>query len=177
MLALVVGLGVVTAVAALLIGRGVGWRRALPGWLLVWSVLCLFVITLTPAHTSTPPIRFQELCSFDYGGPAPDGFWIVPGGQRLLNTLVFMPSGFFLVWLSAQFRRGLWWVLPGAVGLIGCSVLIETVQQKVSRLGRACDITDVVDNGVGTLVGVVIGLVVVATVGPVRRVVRRGSAS
>ena len=44
-----------------------------------------------------PAAGRQTSCSWDIGGPAPDGFWIFPGGQRLLTTLVFGPSGALLV--------------------------------------------------------------------------------
>ena len=42
----------------------------------------------------------------ELGGPAPDGFWIFAGGQRLLNTLLFVPSGILLVVAAA--RRLAW---------------------------------------------------------------------
>lgn len=161
MLVLVALSGVATGLVALAVAQRMGWRRTVPMWLLVWSLACLVVITLVPSSTATPVVVHTEVCSFDYDGPAPDGFWIIPGGQRLLNTLVFIPSGALLVWTLGQFRRGLRWVLPGLLALAGCSVAIELAQQKVSRLGRACDVTDMVDNTLGAIIGVVLGLMAV----------------
>ena len=34
----------------------------------------------------------------DIGGPAPEGFWVFTGGQRLLNTALFVPAGALLAW-------------------------------------------------------------------------------
>lgn len=171
MLALVALSGLACLVVTVVTGRRADWARAVPLGLLLWSLACLAVITLVPTSTGQPAIRFVEVCSFDYDGPAPDGFWILPGGQRFLNTLAFVPSGILLMWTLSQYRRGLWWTVPGLVALIGFSVVIELLQQKVSRLGRACDVTDMVDNGIGAVIGVATGLVVFGTWRLVRRLV------
>ena len=166
--------GVLTAITH----RRLGWDRSLGLFGLLWSVAVLFVITLVPTSgvpRYIPPELAQTRCSLDYGGPAPDGFWIIRGGQRMLNVLVFMPSGILLAWTLSRFRHGLAWLLPALAALIGCSVLIELIQLKAIQLGRACDVTDMVDNATGAVLGVLVGLVLVGIIAGVRRL-RRGSA-
>ena len=164
--------GVAVAAVACLGLRAV-LARFLPGFtawswaLLVFAVLCIGVLTLTPAY-DVPSVIYAEdrptSCSLDYGGPAPEGFWVVGGGQRLLNVAVFVPAGAFLVLALARWRAAFVLAPLGLVGLAGYSVAIELAQLEVARIDRACDVTDMVDNtlgaGVGFLVGVVLALVV-----------------
>lgn len=171
MLAVVAAASLVIGFATALVARGTGRRRAAPLGLFVWTLACLVVITIVPSTSYGVGLTPAATCSFDYDGPAPDGFWIVPGGQRLLNGLVFVPAGVLLVASCAGFRRGLRWVLPGVVLLAGTSVVIEWTQ-LVTRWGRACDITDIADNTLGALVGTGIGLVCVGAVRGTARLVR-----
>ncbi|MEZ5096555.1 MAG: hypothetical protein R2731_10795 [Nocardioides sp.] len=69
----------------------------------------------------------------DIGGPAPDGFWIFGGGQRLLNVAIFIPSGILLVLAVARWRAG--WVLAplGLAALAAYSVAIEITQLQLAR--------------------------------------------
>lgn len=165
----------VAAVASFVLG--VALRRWLPpftAWcwaLLLFSVLSVGVLTLTPAY-EVPPVIYAEnrptTCSTDYGGPSPDGFWIIGGGQRFLNVLVFVPAGMFLVLALARWRAA-WLVAPlGLLGLFAYSVGIEWAQLEVARIDRACDVTDMVDNSVGAALGFVVGLVVALAVRPWR---------
>ena len=74
----------------------------------MWSLVVLGLITLLPANGSPGIVSAEgrlDYCSWDIGGPAPDGFWIVPGGQRLLNMAVFVPSGALLVLVAARWPR------------------------------------------------------------------------
>ncbi|MBS44583.1 MAG: hypothetical protein CMH83_15750 [Nocardioides sp.] len=175
------GLDVVVAlvVATGLACAGLGWllRRRLPfttAWSvagLVWSLLVIALVTLVP--TSDPGVVSDvgrlETCSFDYGGPAPDGFWILGGTQRLLNTLVFLPSGVLLVLATARWQRFARWAVPlGLLALVGYSVGIEATQLVLARLDRRCDVTDVVDNGLGALIGVGAGVVLALVLRPWR---------
>ena len=79
------------------------------------------VLTLIPAN-GAPGIVSAEgrltTCSWDIGGPAPDGFWILPGGQRLLNAVVFVPAGALLVLVAARWR---WAWVDGSAGAGRCS--------------------------------------------------------
>jgi len=172
MLAMVLLAAAVIGLATALLALGIGWRRAAPIGLFAWTLVCLLVITIVPTSGGRSGLPIATTCSFDYGGPAPDGFWIVPGGQRLLNAVAFVPAGLLMVISCAQFRRGLRWVVPGVLLLAGTSVMIEWTQ-LVTRWGRACDITDIADNTLGALVGTGIGLAGVGIVRGVSRMVRR----
>lgn len=139
--------------------RVVGWL--LP--LLLWCLAVIAVLTLVPTSASTGWVadgaRYQQ-CSLDYDGPAPDGFWIFPGGQRLLNTVLFIPAGICLGVLATRWRA---WFLGGLLSVLllaGVSTGVEWLQLEVARLGRSCDVTDIVDNATGGLLGVLLGLVV-----------------
>lgn len=139
--------------------------------LLLWSLVVIAIVTLLPTSGSTgwvPAETRRVTCSWDYGGPAPDGFWIFSGGQRLLNTVLFVPSGALIVLAVARWRAGLV-LAPLGLVLLGCySILIEKVQLDLARLDRACDITDVVDNVTGAAIGFGIGLVMVLLLRPWR---------
>lgn len=155
---------------------------------LAWSVVVIGSVTLIPAN-GAPGIVSAEgrltTCSWDIGGPAPDGFWIFASGQRLLNTVLFVPSGALVALLAGAVGRR--WprsrvVLPAGV-LLGLAALavysagIEFTQLELARLDRACDVTDVVDNTTGAALGGVLGSLVVGTLGAVGRVRRpRGRA-
>ena len=108
-------------------------------------------------------------CSWDIGGPAPEGFWIFQSGQRLLNTVLFVPAGALLVLAAARWRTG-WWTVPvGLVLLAAYSAGIEKTQLELARIDRACDVTDVVDNVTGAVLGVLLGLVLALVFRPWRR--------
>lgn len=159
--------GLVFLLVALAVGRRIGWDKAINIALFLWSLTAVFVVTLLPANGPTgiiPADQAQTSCSWDYGGPAPDGFWIFGGGQRLLNVAAFVPAGLLLTVTLSRFRRGLRLLVPGVLVLVSCSVLIETIQLELTRIGRACDITDVVDNATGAVVGAALGLLVAGVV-------------
>ncbi len=157
---------------ALALRRRLGAMGSTTTALLVWSLLVIAVVTLIPANGAPGIVTYEgrlDTCSFEVGGPAPDGFWILAGGQRLLNLLVFVPSGALLV-LTATRRRSGWVTVPlGLALLAGYSVAIELTQLVLARLDRACDVTDVVDNVSGAVIGVGIGLVLAILLRPWRR--------
>ena len=164
--------GVLCLGLTLAVRRRAGWLWAVSLGLLVWSVVVLGLVTLLPANGAPGIVSAEDrldYCSWDIGGPAPDGFWIFGGGQRLLNTVVFVPSGALLVLVAARWRRLVWVSVPvGFALLAGYSVLIELVQLGLARLDRACDVTDVVDNVTGAAVGIVLGVVLAAALRPWR---------
>lgn len=172
----------VVGVAALLLGLLL--RLFLPpvtAWAIAGflaAVACIGVLTLTPAYEVPSVIAAEDRpdsCSFDYGGPSPEGFWIVGGDQRLLNLVVFVPAGALLVLAVARWRRAALVLVPlGLLGLVAYSVAIEWLQMEVARIDRACDVTDMVDNSVGAVVGVGVGLLLAAVLRPWRRSRRRG---
>lgn len=136
-----------------------------------WSVVVIALVTLLPTSAHVGVVTADQhaaTCSMDLGGPAPDGFWIFAGGQRLLNTLLFVPSGALLVLGASRWRIG-WVLVPlGLAGLAAYSVAIELTQLELARLDRACDVTDVVDNISGAVVGVAAGLVLMLLFRPWR---------
>ena len=142
---------------------------AWPG--LVWAIVVIALVTLMPDRWNpgiVPAETRSPTCSTDYGGPAPEGFWIFGGTQRLLNTLLFVPAGALLVLAVARWRAG-WWLVPlGLVALAAYSVGIEWTQLAVARIDRACDVTDIVDNVTGALVGSALGLVLALMLQPWR---------
>jgi hypothetical protein len=172
--------GLVCAGLTLTVRRRTGWSWAVTLGLLLWSLVGLGLVTLLPANGAPGIVSAEDrldYCSWDIGGPAPEGFWIVAGGQRLLNTLVFVPSGALLVLVAARWRRTAWVTVPIGFALLAAySVAIELTQLALARLDRACDVTDVIDNITGAAVGILLGIVLALVVRPWRgRGVRRPS--
>ena len=177
MLLLIAVSGLVCGVLALLLQPRLGWVTAVAIAGLLWSLAVIASITLIPAN-GAPGIVYAEnrstTCSWDIGGPAPDGFWIFSGGQRLLNTVVFVPPGALLVLAAARWRTA-WVLVPAGLALLAAySVGIELTQLVLARLDRACDVTDVVDNVTGAVVGVAVGIVLALVLRPWRH--RRSTA-
>ena len=138
----------------------------------VWALVVIGLVTLVPPTGTVglvPAETRQPTCSMDYGGPAPEGFWIFGGTQRMLNTALFVPAGALLVLGLARWRAA-WLLAPlGLAALVGYSVLIEVTQLELARIDRACDVTDVVDNATGALVGFGVGLALALILQPWRR--------
>jgi hypothetical protein len=176
MLLLIAAAAVVAALLAALLARRFGWAWSVLFGLLVFSVAAIGVLTLIPANGApgiVPAEGRLDHCSWDIGGPAPEGFWILPGGQRLLNVVVFVPAGVLLVLVAARWRSA-WVTVPlGLVALAGYSMLIELTQLAAARIDRACDVTDIIDNVTGAVVGVLIGIALLPIVRPWRFDVRR----
>ena len=124
---------------------------------LVWSVVVIGLVTLIPANGApgwVPAEGRLDYCSRDIGGPAPDGFWIFDGTQRLLNTVVFVPAGIALAVLALRWPRWAGLTVPaGLAGLAAYAVGIELTQLALARLDRACDVTDMIDNATGAAIG------------------------
>lgn len=163
--------GVCFAVLATVLRRRLGWVVASAWCGLAWWLVVIALVTLVPLYgidLAVPAETRSETCSMDYGGPAPEGFWIFSGGQRLLNTALFVPAGALLVVAAARLRVG-WLMAPlGLIGLAAYSFGIEVVQLELARIDRACDITDFVDNVTGAVVGFVAGLLLTAALRPWR---------
>jgi hypothetical protein len=157
---------------ALVLQVRVGWFSGACVAGFAWSLVVIGLITLIPAEGApgiVPAEGRLDTCSWDIGGPAPEGFWIFAGTQRLLNTLVFVPSGALLVLAAARWRAA-WLIVPaGLAGLAAYSAAIEWTQLELARIDRACDVTDVIDNVTGAVVGVLLGLIGALVVRPWRR--------
>lgn len=175
LLALLAGLA--SGLVAWLLKHLLGWVSALALAGFCWSLVVIGLVTLLPVGAidlTIPADARSDSCSFDYGGPAPEGFWIFSGTQRALNTALFVPAGALMVLTLARWR-GWWALLPfGLAGLAAYSVAIEVAQLEVARIGRACDVTDMVDNITGAIIGVAVGIVAIPLLRPwLRR--RRGT--
>jgi hypothetical protein len=170
MLLAIAASGVVALVVLLVLRPRTGPRTAVVCALLLWSLLAVAALTLLPAAGPpgvVPADGRSPTCSFDLGGPAPDGFWILSGGQRLLNVLVFVPAGALAVLLLARWPRRAWLTAPLALVLLALySVGIELTQLELARLDRACDVTDVVDNATGAVLGGLLGALLAPLVRP-----------
>jgi hypothetical protein len=172
---MLLGIGVAAlgcGLLALVLVRPLGWVSAVAIAGLLWSLAAIALVTLVPTSPDTgivPAEGRMTSCSWDIGGPAPDGFWIFESGQRTLNTALFVPSGIFLVLSVARWRAG-WLLAPiGLAGLAGYSALIEATQLELARIDRACDVTDIIDNTTGALFGAAVGVVLVLVLRSARR--------
>jgi glycopeptide antibiotics resistance protein len=69
-----------------------------------------------------------------------------------------VPAGVLWVLAVARWRAG--WVLAplGIAALALYSLLIEAAQLAAARIGRACDVTDLVDNVSGAVLGGLLGV-------------------
>lgn len=164
--------GLLLVVVALLAQRRTDWVAAWSCCGLAWWLVVIALVTLVPLYgidLAVPAETRSETCSLDYGGPAPEGFWVFSGGQRLLNTALFVPAGALLVVAVTRWRVG-WIAAPlGLIGLASYSLVIELVQLELARIDRACDVTDLADNVVGAAIGFALGLVVSVVLRPWRR--------
>ena len=164
--------GLCFALVAAVVQRRTGWVTAWAWCGLLWWLVVIALVTLVPLYgidLAVPAESRSDTCSLDYGGPAPEGFWVFSGGQRLLNTALFVPAGALLVVAVTRWRVG-WIAAPlGLIGLAAYSLMIELVQLELARIDRACDVTDLVDNVVGAALGFVLGLVVALVLRPWQR--------
>ena len=171
MLLFAAGAGLLAIVAGLGVGRRLGPVAGFAWFGLLWSVAVIGIVTLIPARNGLgyiPAGEHATSCSWDIGGPSPDGFWIFGGGQQVLNTVLFVPAGVFLVLALARWRAG-WMLVPlGLAALAAYSLGIEETQLHVARIDRACDVTDIIDNVTGAVLGVAIGLALLPLARPWR---------
>lgn len=172
MLLLILAAAAVCALLALALRRRLGWvtAGAIAGFL--WWLAVIGSITLIPANGApgiVPAEGRLTTCSWDIGGPAPEGFWIFSGTQRALNAVVFVPAGALLVLALARWPRAMWLGLPLGLALLAAySVGIEATQLALARIDRACDVTDVVDNVTGAVVGIGVGVLLALVLRPWR---------
>jgi hypothetical protein len=163
--------GLLALVIGLAVGRRLGPMAGVAWCGLLWSIAVIGTVTLVPTQNGlgyVPAGQHATSCSWNIGGPAPGGFWIFGGGQQVLNTLLFVPAGFFLVLAFARWRGG-WVLVPvGLAALAAYSLAIEEVQLHVARIDRACDVTDIIDNVSGAALGVLLGVLLLPALRPWR---------
>lgn len=163
--------GLLCVLVGLAVGRRLGPVAGLAWGGLVWSVAVIALVTLLPPVNNPgiiPADQHATSCSWDIGGPSPDGFWIFGGGQQLLNALLFAPAGFCLTIAFARWRVGRVLIPLGLLALAAYSLGIEETQLHVARIDRACDVTDIIDNVSGAAFGVAVGLLLLPVLRPWR---------
>lgn len=163
--------GAVFLLVAAVLQRWIGWISALAWCGFLWSLVVIALVTMVPTYDVSGGVPLEgrpTSCSWDIGGPAPQGFWIFDGAQRTLNTALFVPSGALLVVAVARGWSGLLLAPLGLGALAAYSVAIEYVQLELARIDRACDITDIVDNVTGAVIGFLLGLGLMVVLRPWR---------
>ena len=137
-------------------------RLDLPVWVVVGLGLSLSLIAAAPLSPAAN--RIAGSCLRSMVAPV-DPRDLIGRSDRVLNTWLFVPLGFFAGFLAV--RRV--WVLVLAFCV---PLFVEGIQRYAQVLGRRCQFQDLVDNTwgliLGALVGVVVGLVAQRT-GSVRR--------
>ena len=134
-------------------GRLLAPRLRCPWWVavaLVASLTLVIAVTLTPQSISEDVIDAGEI-SWPFT-------WILALlDERTLNVLLFVPLGFTTALIGS---RVLWFAV---VGVLAVPWAVEGIQYLVTWLSRDAQWQDVVDNTVGAVIGLGIGLVVRAT--------------
>lgn len=75
-----------------------------------------------------------------------------------MNVLLFLPLGFLLMIVGTNIRHR----ITAVVLLVTLSTAIE-ILQSADFIARSCDLTDVVDNSVGSIVGASAGTLFATT--------------
>jgi len=146
-LAMIVGLIVTIVVAALLV-RAHGRGQRIATYIAVAGLVVVIALTLTP---DTNPLD-GSVCNLQ-----PYSFY-----SDAYNIVLFGIPAIFAV---VAIRRPVIVLLSGIL----LSGVIELAQYWNPWFGRRCDIDDWLANSIGTLVGVLIAVVVIAVAGRLRR--------
>ena len=100
--------GAVAVLLALATRRRLGTVSAVAVSALLWSLLSIALVTLVPTRPDVgivPAESRSDTCSWaNYGGPSGVAFEVLGLDQRILNVLLFVPAGLFLV-----LAVGRWW--------------------------------------------------------------------
>jgi VanZ family protein len=153
---LIPGLIVALPLAAVIsapLARGLRASRFV-GWLLAFSVGVILASTLTPLACNCPSgLDIASRCDLVRVTPAPFTDYLGPT-DAAANVLLFLPLG-FAVALIPRSRRGAAILVATAC----LPVAIEVTQLVVTTLHRGCESADVVDNLLGLVAGLALGLV------------------
>ncbi|MCB0897762.1 MAG: VanZ family protein [Actinobacteria bacterium] len=129
--------------------RSLATRLRMPDWVVLGILASLSLIaaaTLSPGADGV-----WGSCLRDVAHPLGRG--LLAGGDRSLNTWLFVPLGFF----SALGARARPWVLPAAFAV---PFVVEGTQRVLPWLGRRCQFQDLVDNTWGVVLGAAAGLLI-----------------
>ncbi|MCB0959351.1 MAG: VanZ family protein [Acidimicrobiales bacterium] len=137
---------VLGAVLTLMLRRRTSISRPRATWIgfTALSAMAVLVITMVPGGQRVP-----SACYLRVDGSILN--WLTQS-QPLANVLMLVPLGIALP-LAA---RGTGWYRWSFLALFAFPVVIEAAQSRLP-LGRACDLTDVVDNWWGVVIGIGLG--------------------
>lgn len=148
-----IAVGILIGLAA---GSVATWNSSHRGWSKVrifGAAGTAFLLPIVLSVTLAPSGRtFSSGCSLTL--PSDVAIW--RDDQRMLNLLLFVPLGLFsmaAVTTSGRHR------LIALLVLFGLSASIELLQSS-TYVARTCDLTDLLDNSVGSLTGALLGVLV-----------------
>ena len=136
---------VVAAVLARPIARRTG-ATPFATWLLLASLLAIAGITLTPSADA------PDLTGCDVTLALPTIPDLTTIDDRSLNVALFVPLGLAVVAIGTR-RRVAWLLLAASL-----APLVELTQLLASPLHRTCQAVDVIDNELGLVIGVAVGM-------------------
>ncbi len=128
--------------------RRLSQLSGLPDWIVFGLLASLWLIV---AATLSPGLgSIWGSCLHDATRPlGPAG--LLTGGDRSLNTWLFVPLGFFAALSARRFP----WLM---IAVFATPFLVEGTQRFVPFLGRRCQFQDLVDNTWGLILGACAGL-------------------
>jgi VanZ family protein len=148
---------VIAVIAALALAPRVAlWLRA-RRWLALLLLLGIGLVlaaTIVPDADAFAGIPSDGTCDLSRLGIAPIGE-LTTVTTTSLNVLLFLPLGVAVAWLPKARRSVL--VLAFALSL---TFLVEGIQLLVTELGRGCQSADMIDNLMGLMIGLGIGLMI-----------------
>ena len=146
----VVPLVLVAVVAASLLAGPVGRRTGRPRWSTGLLLLaCLLPLALTVGPRLPLDLEAGHGC-VSYVRPYR---WWGQGGEEVANALLLLPVGVLAPLLLGPRRA-----VPLLVAAAGFPWAVELTQYLLPWLGRECDLTDVLLNGAGLVVGATVGI-------------------
>jgi hypothetical protein len=148
------GLAIAFAVSLLTFGfvsRALGISKV-HGWALVMSVGLVLAATITPSREALLlGIQGSGTCDFSQIG-LPSMSELTHLSDASLNVLLFIPLGITIGGCPESSGRSM--LLVSALVL---PIAIELIQLVLVPLGRECQSSDVVDNVLGLVIGLVVG--------------------
>ena len=157
-------MGIVMVASASLapaVGRRLGARTGV-AFLLLASLGLVLTATLLPTSDAMAGFGSTGSCDLTRVG-FPTISEVRVDSDTRLNLLLFLPFGLAIGLLPVG---GASMALAG--GALVLPFLVEGLQLTIPVLGRGCQTSDVVDNLAGLCVGLVVGLIARAAIGPRR---------
>ena len=142
---------VVAVTGSDVVARWLQTRRSVAG-LLLFGFGFVLSATIVPTGAALDGEISDRVCDLSRVGFAPlDEFTRL--NVTTLNVLLFMPLG-VAVGLLPRARRSLFVALAAT----SLTFVVETIQLLLPVLGRGCETADIVDNLLGLVIGVALGV-------------------